>query len=136
MPRNLYVNLPVKDLERTVDFFAALGFSFNPKFTDENATCMIVNDNTSVMLLVESFFSTFTRKAICNTHEATEALLSLSLDSRAEVDDFVARAVAAGGVEEGEATDHGFMYERGVLDPDGHNWGVFHMDESQFPAKS
>ncbi len=136
MPRNLYVNLPVKDLARSVEFFTALDFSFNPKFTDENATCMIVNDNTSVMLLVESFFSTFTRKAICNTHEATEALLSLSLDSRAEVDDFVARAVAAGGVEEGEATDHGFMYERGITDPDGHNWGVFHMDESQFPAKS
>ncbi|MDQ3038400.1 MAG: glyoxalase/bleomycin resistance/extradiol dioxygenase family protein [Pseudomonadota bacterium] len=135
MPRNLYVNLPVKDLERSVDFFAALGFSFNPMFTDENAAALIINDNTSVMLLAESFFATFTNKTICNAHESTEALLALSLDSRAEVDDFVAKALAAGAREEGEATDHGFMYERGFVDLDGHNWGPFWMDVSQFPAK-
>ncbi len=135
MPRNLYVNLPIKDLERSVDFFAALGFSFNPTFTDENAACMIINDNTAVMLLKESFFSTFTKKSICDARESTEALLAISLDSRAEVDDFVARAVAAGATEEGEATDHGFMYERGFVDLDGHNWGPFWMDESQMPAQ-
>ena len=135
MSRNLYVNLPVKDLERSVDFFAALGFSFNPQFTDENAASLIINDNTSVMLLAESFFATFTKKAICNAQESTEALLALSMDSRAEVDDFVARAVGAGATEEGEATDHGFMYERGFIDLDGHNWGPFWMDVSQFPAK-
>ena len=134
MPRNLYVNLPVKDLERSIDFFSALGFSFNPKFTDENATSMIINDNTAVMLLKESFFSTFTPKAICNAREATEVLLAISLDSRAEVDEFVAKAVAAGAKEVGEATDHGFMYERGFVDLDGHNWGPFWMDESQFPG--
>ncbi|RZA16799.1 MAG: glyoxalase/bleomycin resistance/extradiol dioxygenase family protein, partial [Lysobacteraceae bacterium] len=71
MPRNLYVNLPVKDLERTIDFFAALGFSFNPKFTDENATCMIINDGTSVMLLVESFFATFTKKPLADARACT-----------------------------------------------------------------
>lgn len=134
MARNLYVNLPVKDLERSVDFFAALGFSFNPKFTNENAAAMIINDVAAVMLLQESFFSTFTPKAICNAQVAAEALLAISLDSREAVDDFVLRALAAGGREVGEATDHGFMYERGFVDLDGHNWGPFWMDEAQFPA--
>lgn len=134
MPRNLYVNLPVKDLERTVDFFAALGFAFNPKFTDENATCMIVNDSTSVMLLVESYFATFTRKPVADAHASTETLLAISVDSRAEVDDFVGKALAAGATEYAEPRDHGFMYQRGIADLDGHQWEVFFMDESQFPG--
>ncbi|HSD16351.1 MAG TPA: VOC family protein [Thermomonas sp.] len=134
MPRNLYVNLPVKDLERTVDFFAALGFSFNPTFTDENATCMVVNDNTSVMLLVESFFATFTGKPIADAHVVTETLLALSLESRADVDDFVAKAIARGASEYAEPRDLGFMYQRGIADLDGHQWEVFFMDESQFPG--
>ena len=134
MPRNLYINLPVEDLERTVGFFAALGFSFNPKFTDENATCMIINDSTSVMLLVESFFATFTRKPVADAHAVTEALLAISVDSRAEVDEFVARALAAGAKEYAEPKDYGFMYQRGIADLDGHQWEVFFMDESQFPG--
>lgn len=134
MPRNLYVNLPVKNLERTVDFFAALGFSFNPMFTDENATCMIVNDSTSVMLLVESYFATFTKKPIADAHAFTETLLAMSVDSRADVDDFVAKAIAKGAVEYAEPKDLGFMYQRGIADLDGHQWEVFFMDESQFPA--
>ena len=135
MPRNLYVNLPVKDLERTVDFFAALGFSFDPKFTDENATCMIVNDSTSVMLLVESFFATFTRKPIADAHAVTETLLAMSMDSRAEVDAFVATALANGASEYAEPRDLGFMYQRGIADLDGHQWEAFYMDESQFPLQ-
>lgn len=135
MPRNLYVNLPVKNLDRTVDFFATLGFAFNPKFTDENATCMIVNDSTSVMLLVEPYFATFTRKPVSDAHKATETLLAISVDSRAEVDDFVARAIAKGATEYAEPKDYGFMYQRGIADLDGHQWEVFHMDESQFPAQ-
>lgn len=134
MPRNLYVNLPVKDLERTVDFFTALGFAFNPMFTDENATCMIVNDGTSVMLLVESYFATFTKKPLADAHAVTETLLALSLDSRAEVDDFIAKALAKGAVEYAESKDLGFMYQRGIADLDGHQWEVFFMDESQFPG--
>lgn len=134
MPRNLYVNLPVKDLERTVEFFTALGFSFNPMFTDENATCMIVNDGTSVMLLVESFFATFTKKPLADAHAVTETLLALSLDSRAEVDDFVATAIAKGASEYADPKDLGFMYQRGIADLDGHQWEVFFMDESQFPG--
>ena len=135
MPRNLYVNLPVKDLERTVDFFAALGFSFDPKFTDENATCMIVNDSTSVMLLVESFFATFTGKPLADAHAVTETLLAMSMDSRAEVDAFVATALANGASEYAEPRDLGFMYQRGFADLDGHQWEAFYMDESQFPLQ-
>ena len=135
MPRNLYVNLPVKDLERTVDFFAALGFSFDPKFTDENATCMIVNDSTSVMLLVESFFATFPRKPIADAHAGTETQLAISMDSRAEVDAFVATALANGASEYAEPRDLGFMYQRGIADLDGHQWEAFYMDESQFPLQ-
>ena len=135
MPRNLYVNLPVKDLERSVEFFAALGFSFNPKFTDENATCMIVNDGTSVMLLVEAFFATFTGKPVADAHAVTETLLALSVDSRAEVDAFVDRALGLGASEYAEPRDLGFMYQRGIADLDGHQWEVFFMDESQFPSQ-
>jgi predicted lactoylglutathione lyase len=133
MPRNLYVNLPVKDLERSIGFFAALGFSFNPKFTDENATCMIVNDSTSVMLLVEPFFATFTTKAVADARLVTETLLALSQDSRAEVDAFIAKALAAGAQEYAEPKDYGFMYQRAIADLDGHQWEVFWMDESQMP---
>ncbi|QDA57620.1 VOC family protein [Thermomonas aquatica] len=135
MPRNLYVNLPVKDLERTVDFFAALGFAFNPKFTDENATCMIVNDSTSVMLLVEPYFATFTKKPVSDAKAVTETLLAISVDSRAEVDDFVGKALAKGAVEYAEPRDFGFMYQRGIADLDGHQWEVFYMDEAQFPSQ-
>ena len=135
MPRNLYVNLPVKDLERTVDFFTALGFAFNPMFTDENATCMIVNDGTSVMLLVESYFATFTGKPVADARAVTETLLAISVDSRAEVDDLVAKALARGASEYAEPKDYGFMYQRGIADLDGHQWEVFYMDEAQFPAQ-
>jgi len=134
MPRNLYVNLPVKDLDRAVTFFAGLGFSFNPQFTDENATCMIINDNTSVMLLLEPFFSGFTDKPVADARASTEVLLALSLDSRAEVDAFVANAVAAGASATLDAKDYGFMYQRAFADLDGHQWEVFWMDESQMPT--
>ena len=135
MPRNLYVNLPVRDLQRSVGFFAALGFSFNPMFTDENATCMIVNEGASVMLLVEPYFATFTGKPVADARAVTETLLALSLDSRAEVDAFVAKALAGGASEYAETRDLGFMYQRGIADPDGHQWEVFFMDESQFPSQ-
>jgi predicted lactoylglutathione lyase len=129
MPRNLYVSLPVKDLERSVEFFAALGFSFNPKFTNENAASIIINDNTGVMLVVESFFSSLTKKSIIDARVGTEALLAISVDSREAVDAMVAKAIAAGGSAPGEAQDHGFMYDHGFEDLDHHQWGVFWMDE-------
>ena len=135
MPRNLYVTLPVKDLDRSVDFFEALGFSFNPQFTSENGAAVVINDNTSVMLATEAFFSTLTKVPITDARKATEALLALSLDSRAEVDELVRKAVAAGAAEGHDPEDLGFMYSSGFVDLDGHQWGVFHMDASQVPKQ-
>ena len=134
MPRKLYVTLPVKNLERSVDFFAALGFSFNPAFTDENAASIIINDNTGVMLGSESLFATLTKKPIIDARIGTEALLAISVESREEVDALVAKAVAAGGSAPGEAQDHGFMYDHGFEDLDHHQWGVFWMDDTQMPG--
>jgi predicted lactoylglutathione lyase len=134
MPRNLYVTLPVKDLRRSVDFFAAIGFAFNQQFASENGTALVINDNTSVMLATEPFFSTLTKVPIADARKATEALLALSLDSRAEVDELVRKAVAAGADAGHDPEDLGFMYSSGFVDLDGHQWGVFHMDMSQAPA--
>ncbi|AMG87740.1 glyoxalase/bleomycin resistance/extradiol dioxygenase family protein [Bordetella parapertussis] len=133
MATEIYVNLPVADLPRSVAFFKQLGYAFNPQFTDENATCMIVDDNIYVMLLVESFFQTFTPKAVCDAHTQTEVLLCLSMDSRAEVDRMVRRAVAAGGKTYNEAKDHGFMYQHGFQDLDGHIWELVYMDPTAAP---
>lgn len=135
MPRNLYVTLPVKNVGRSVDFFEALGFSFDPRFTSENAAGLVVNDSTSVMLAGEAFFSTLTKVPIVDARTATEALLALSLDSRAEVDELVRKAVAAGATEGHEPEDDGFMYQRAFVDLDGHQWGVLHMDASRMPAE-
>jgi predicted lactoylglutathione lyase len=132
--RQLFVNLPVRDLDRSVAFFRALGFDFNPKFTNENATCMVVSEQVQVMLLVEPFFAGFTRKPVADARRATEVLLALSLESRAAVEAFVARAVEQGAATPMEPRDMGFMYQHGFEDLDGHQWEVFFMDESQFPG--
>jgi uncharacterized protein len=134
MSRKLFVNLPVRDLTRSVDFFTSLGFTFNPQFTDETATCMIVSDEAYVMLLVRDKFSAFTRKQICDTTSHTEALISLSCASRAEVDDLVNRAIAAGAKHAMEPQDHGFMYGWSFYDPDGHHWELFWMDPEANPT--
>ena len=128
MARKLFVNLPVRDLSRSVDFFTELGFTFNPNFTDETATCMIVSEQAFVMLLVANRFADFTKKQICDTSTHTEALLSISCESRAEVDALVQRALAAGGKHAMEPQDHGFMYGRSFYDLDGHHWEVMWMD--------
>jgi predicted lactoylglutathione lyase len=128
MARQLFVNLPVKDLEKTIDFFTALGFSFNPQFTDETATCMIVSDDIFVMLLTEKKFKAFTPKEISDAAKTSEVLLALSLDNREQVDEMVRKAVAAGGTTYSDPNDHGFMYQHGFQDPDGHIWEVFYMD--------
>ena len=127
MASQIFVNLPVKDLDRSVDFFTRLGYRFDPKFTDRNATCMIVSDQIYVMLLVEAFFKTFTGKAICDTGSSNEVILALSMDSRAAVDDMVSKAVAAGARTPNEPKDYGFMYQHGYEDLDGHLWEVFYM---------
>ena len=128
MHTQIFVNLPVRDLQRSVEFFTGLGYTFNPQFTDENATCMIVGDNIFVMLLVESFFKTFTKKALCDATRSTEVLVCLSCDSRAHVDALVSKAVAAGGTTPNASQDHGFMYQHGYQDLDGHLWELVYME--------
>ena len=130
MARQLFVNLPVKDLKRSVEFFTQLGFTFDPKFTDDNATCMIVSENIFVMLLVEGFFQTFTSRDICDTSKSTEVLVCISLESRESVATMVGKAVAAGGVAANESKDYGFMYQHGFQDLDGHLWELIHMEPS------
>ena len=130
MPQMIFVNLPVKDLDRSVEFFTRLGFRFNPQFTDENATCMIVSDTIYVMLLREEYFRTFTPKEVCDSTRHTEVLVALSSESREAVDEMVRKAVAAGGSTYADPQDHGFMYQHGFRDPDGHIWELVYMDPS------
>ncbi len=126
MATQIYVNLPVKDLQKSIAFFTRLGYKFNPQFTDDNATCMIVSDTIYVMLLQEKFFATFTGKPIVNAHQATEVLVCLSCDSRQALDEMVQKAVAAGGKAPREAKDHGFMVQHGYEDLDGHIWELIY----------
>ena len=136
MTTQMFLNLPVKDLKTSVDFFTALGFSFNPDYTDENATCMIVNENACVMLLVENYFKTFTAKEVASTRGAAEAIIAYSVDGREAVDEAVRTALANGGSPSEEAIDHGFMYNHSFQDPDGHLWEVFWMDPAGPPAQA
>jgi predicted lactoylglutathione lyase len=133
MSTQIFVNLPVKNVERTRAFYSALGYQFNPQFSNESALCMVVSDTIFVMLLAEPFFQTFTAKPIANAHESTEVLVCLSCASRAEVDGLVAKAVAAGGRTPRAAQDHGFMYGHGFEDPDGHIWELVFMDPNAAP---
>jgi uncharacterized protein len=125
--KQIYVNLPCKNLARSVAFFKALGFEFNAKFTNDQGACMIVGENIYTMLLAQDFFKTFTAKPIADASRGTEVIVCISCDSRAEVDDLVRKAVAAGGAAPRTAMDHGFMYQHGFEDLDGHIWELAHM---------
>lgn len=124
----IFVNLPVKDLDASMAFFKALGFAFNPDFTDSNAACLILGPNLYSMLLTHPFFSGFAPREIADTSRTCEVLVALQLESREKVDDIVRRAVTAGGAIYSEPKDHGFMYQHGFTDLDGHVWEVFVMD--------
>ena len=128
MSRKIFVNLAVKDLDKTVEFFTALGFEFNPQFTDDSATCMIINDDAAVMLLVEDRFKDFTKKSLVDPTGQTEAILCLSADSREDVDDLVQKALAAGAKPANDPMDQGPMYGWSFQDLDGHLWEVLFMD--------
>jgi predicted lactoylglutathione lyase len=130
MASKIFVNLPVSNLNKSVEFFTKLGFRFNQQFTDETATCMIVTEDIFVMLLTEEKFKTFTPKEICDAKKYTEVLVCLSLESRAEVDAMVRKAVAAGATIYNEPQDHGFMYGHGFQDLDGHIWELIFMEPS------
>ena len=124
----MFVNLSVRDVQASIAFFKALGFSFNPKFTDDHAGCMVVNDHAFVILLAEPFFRTFTKRQLCDTASHTEALLAISCDSREAVDAMVRQALAAGASHAMDSIDHGFMYGWSFYDRDGHHWEVVWMD--------
>lgn len=127
MAQQIFVNLPIADLKRSIAFFEALGFRFNPQWTDESGTCMILGDNMHAMLLQRERFQSFTPKPVADATETTEVLVCLALDSRASVDAMVAAALAHGGSTYKEPEDHGFMYGHAFQDPDGHIWEVIHL---------
>jgi predicted lactoylglutathione lyase len=129
----MFLNLPVKDLSRTKEFFAGLGFAYEPKFTDDNAACMPVGSDAFVMLLREEFFRTFTKRPLGDAMRETPALVALSCESRAEVDALHEKALASGGTPAMDPQDHGFMYVRSFHDPDGHHWELFWMDPAAAP---
>ena len=130
MARKIFVNLAVKDLDKAVEFFTTLGFSFDPRFTDETATCMIVSDEAFVMLLVESKFREFTKKELADATTQTEAILALSAESREQVDELADKALEVGGSPANDPMDMGVMYGRSFQDLDGHLWEVIWMDPS------
>jgi uncharacterized protein len=127
MNTQIFVNLPVKNLKQSIEFFTQLDFQFNPQFTDETTTCMIVSENIFVMLLTQEKFKTFTPKEICDATKSTEVLVCLSVESREAVDDRIRKAIASGGTTYNEPQDHGFMYAHGFQDLDGHIWETIYM---------
>ncbi|RKH23211.1 glyoxalase [Corallococcus praedator] len=127
MATKIFVNLPVQSLDRAVGFFTKLGYTFNPQFTDANATCMIISEDIYAMLLVKDFFKTFTTKEVADATKVTEAIIALTAESRAAVDALMEKALAA-GAKELKSMDQGFMYQRSYQDLDGHQWELFWMD--------
>ena len=136
MATQIYVNMPVKNLERSMTFFKALGFNFNPQFTNEQGACMVVSENIYVMLLIESFFKTFTPHPICDARKSTEMLVCLSRDSREAVDALVGKAVTAGAATPNRPQDSGYMYGHGFQDLDGHLWELVYMNMEAFAAQA
>ena len=129
-PHKLFVNIPVADLQRSITFFEALGFSFNAQFTDATATCMLVGEDAYFMLLTRDKFASFARREIGEPWDQTSAMFAISVASRAEVDQMVKKAITAGGAPAADPQDHGFMYAWSFYDLDGHHWEVFWMDPS------
>lgn len=136
LPRKIFVNLPVKDLNRSIGFFKKLGFKFDPQFTDEQATCMIIGDDAFVMLLEEKRFKDFVRKPIADATRGTEGIFTVSTVSRDEVDQLVNTALSSGGSPAAEKQEESFMYGRSFYDPDGHHWEVIYMDPQALESRS
>jgi predicted lactoylglutathione lyase len=129
MSTKIFINLPVADLPRSLAFWKALGYAHNPQFSDDTGACIVISEHIHVMVLTHAKWSGFTKKAICDTSKSAEVSLCLTCESRAQVDELIAKAVANGGSKEPEPTDHGFMYLQGFDDPDGPHWELFHMSE-------
>lgn len=135
MASKIFVNLPVEDLQRSIDFFSQLGFRFDPKFTDDTATCMIIGENIFAMLLTESRFRDFTDRDIADGHKVTEVLIAIDMESKEAVNEVVKKAISAGGSVYSDPMDHGWMYQHAFADLDGHQWEIMWMDESQMPEE-
>lgn len=134
MAKQIFINLPVKDLKKSMVFFKKLWFTFNMQFTDDKAACMIIGENIYAMLLLEKFFKTFTNKEICNAKKNTEVLIAIDAESKKAVDEMIRKAVEAGGSTYRNPQDHGWMYGHSFADLDGHQWEVLYMDENQIPT--
>ena len=130
--RQIFVNLVVSDLQKSMAFYTALGFTNNPQFSDDTAKCMVWSDHIYLMIMTAEKFSSFTQKPIADTKQNIAALLSLSLSSVEEIHDKMNAALAAGGIEPSEMKDYGFMVQRSIEDFDGHTWELFFMDMSKF----
>jgi len=128
MATKIFVNLPVKDLNKSMTFFINLGYTFDARFTDETAACLVISDDIFAMLLTETKFREFTPKPLCDATQSTEVLICLSCESRAQVDDLVRRAITAGGTTYADPKDYGFMYGHGFQDLDGHIWELIYME--------
>lgn len=137
MSRQIFVNLPIKNMDKSQAFFKSLGFSFNPQFSNEQGACLVISeDHSYVMLLIKPFFSTFTKKSIADADKVTEVLVCISCDSRAEVDELVKKAIAAGGKSPNAPQDHGNMYGHGFEDLDGHIWELVWMEPDAVPPRA
>jgi uncharacterized protein len=141
MPTKIFVNLPVKNLKKSMDFFSKLGFTFNPQFTDETAACMVITEDIYAMLLTHAKFKEFTSKEIADANKTTEVLTCLSFDSKEKVNEIADNAINNGGAEARPAMDYGFMFGRSFSDPDGHIWEAIWMDpafvnQEQQPAET
>ncbi len=134
MSTKMFVNLPVRDLKNSMAFYEALGFRFNPQFTDDTAACMVISEHNYAMLLTHAKWKTFTSKPIADTHKTASVAIALALDSKRAVDDMTAKAVKAGGKEPSPKQDHGFMVQRTFEDLDGHTWEPFWMDPAHVHA--
>lgn len=135
MEKQIFINLPVKDLEKSKAFYEQLGFTINPQFTDETAACVVISDTIYVMLLTHPKFSQFTSKEIADSHKTTEVLNALNAESKEKVNELVDKALKAGGTEARDPLDYGFMFTRGFNDLDGHIWEILWMDMSKMPQE-
>ena len=135
MKKQIFINLPVADLKKSMDFYTAIGFTNNPQFTDATAACMVLSDEIFVMLLTHAKFSEFTKKKIADTKATASVINSLTVESNDAVNDFMKKALNAGATEPHEAKDFGFMQQRSLEDLDGHLWEVLYMDLSKFPQQ-
>jgi predicted lactoylglutathione lyase len=136
MSKQIFINLAVKDLQKSMDFYTALGFTNNPQFSDESGKCMVWNENIFVMILTHEKFASFTTKPLADTKSNIAGLFSLSVDSVSEVNKIMTNGLSAGGIEPNEMRDYGFMQQRTIEDFDGHTWEIFYMDIAKFPPKA